>query len=65
MSNKFIFGGFKQQESDLIITNSKKQTYEFVPLTTYYANCKIFSQRSPRRWPRQVDKLSTNVFNDE
>lgn len=35
------------------------------PIKTYYANAKIFSPRIPRRFPRQVDKLSLNVFDDE
>jgi len=65
MSNKLVFGGFKSNESNSIKTHNKESTFKVEPLKTYYANAKIFSSRTPRRWPRQVDKLSMNVFNDK
>lgn len=63
--NKLVFGGFKSNESDSVETHNNEPTFKIEPLKkTYYANAKIFSPKSPRRWPRQVDKLSMNVFNE-
>lgn len=66
----FVFGGFKQKEFDSKIGKSfeyqdSKKESTYAPITTFYANTKIYSQRSPRKYPREVGKLCKKVFEDD
>lgn len=65
-----VFGGFKQKDfnsnnrRNLEHQDSRKEN-SYAPITTFYANTRIYSQRSPRKYPKEVGKLCTKVFEDE
>ena len=67
----FVFGGYKQKNfdfnnkksSDVQTPNNNKRDNS--PITTFYANTKIYSPRSPRKYPKEAGKLCKKVFDDE
>lgn len=65
-----VFGGFKQKDfdsnngRDFEHQNYRKES-SYAPITTFYANTRIYSQRSPRKYPKEVGKLCKKVFEDE
>lgn len=66
----FIYGGFKQENpnsNNPNSTNSPDLNAIRIPTcpTTYYANTKICSPRSSRKYPKEVGKLCKNVFDED